>query len=63
MNQLGCQLIRVGGGRKNIAQYLRTGTEKGSNHQISDGQIQLTTPHSRRQLLISGLLQNNEDVQ
>ena len=31
MNQLGCQLTRVGGGRKNIAQYLRTGTERGSN--------------------------------
>ena len=31
MNQFGCQLIRVSGGRKNIAQYLRTGTERGSN--------------------------------
>ena len=45
------------------AQYLRTGTERGSNHQTSDGQIQLTTPQFRRQRLIPGLLQTNEDVQ
>ena len=37
-----CQLMKVGGGHKNIAQYLRTRTERGSNHQTSDGQIQLT---------------------
>ena len=31
MNQFGCQLIRVSVGRKNIAKYLRTGTERGNN--------------------------------